>query len=186
MIKIDNISFWYNKTPVIKDFSLQIDKGDRICLFGESGCGKTTLLRLILGLIKPKTGKIHGITKLKASAVFQENRLLPFKTVIENITLFGASRSLAEDILEKFGILEYKDALPSQLSGGMLQRVAIARAIANDFDFLVLDEPFVGLDSHNISVIAKTILEICGNKPIIMVTHNLSEAELLGCKIINM
>ena len=93
MITIDNISFFYGEKQVLKDFSLKIQKGDRICLIGESGCGKTTLLRLVLGLEKPTNGNIITTQKLKPSVVFQENRLLPFKTVLENITLVGADKA---------------------------------------------------------------------------------------------
>lgn len=185
MIKIDNISFGYTKTPVLNNFSLTIGDNDKICLFGESGCGKTTLLRLILGLEKPQKGSINK-TKGKAAVVFQDNILLPFKTVLENITLMGADKDTALFQLKALGIESIANSLPDELSGGMQRRAAIARALSTDFDFLVLDEPFTGLDEDNIKLAAKHILDTVKDKPIILVTHSLYEAELLNTKIIKL
>ena len=185
MIKIDNISFGYTKTPVLNNFSLSIGDNDKICLFGESGCGKTTLLRLILELEKPQKGSINK-TKGKAAVVFQDNILLPFKTVLENITLMGADKDTALFQLKALGIESFANSLPDELSGGMQRRAAIARALSTDFDFLVLDEPFTGLDEDNIKLAAKHILDTVKDKPIILVTHSLYEAELLNTKIIKL
>ena len=185
MIKIDNISFGYTKTPVLNNFSLTIGDNDKICLFGESGCGKTTLLRLILELEKPQKGSINK-TKGKAAVVFQDNILLPFKTVLENITLMGADKDTALFQLKALGIESFANSLPDELSGGMQRRAAIARALSTDFDFLVLDEPFTGLDEDNIKLAAKHILDTVKDKPIILVTHSLYEAELLNTKIIKL
>lgn len=186
MINIKNISFSYGEKAVLNDFSLKLQKGERICLFGESGCGKTTLLRLILGLEKIKSGEIEGINNLKTSAVFQENRLLPFKTILENITLFGADKKTALYHLEALGIKDTAFLLPSELSGGMERRAAIARALSIDFDLLILDEPFTGLDEANIEAAAEHILKTAEDKPIIIVTHSENEAKLLKAKIVKM
>lgn len=186
MITIDNISFFYGEKQVLKDFSLKIQKGDRICLIGESGCGKTTLLRLVLGLEKPTNGNIITTQKLKPSVVFQENRLLPFKTVLENITLVGTDKADALRHLNALGIGDTANLKPDKLSGGMQRRAAIARALSADFNFLVLDEAFTGLDSENIKTAAEHILKTAGGRPIILVTHSLEEAELFGAKIIKM
>lgn len=186
MITIDNISFSYGKKQVLKNFSLKINQGDIICLVGESGCGKTTLLRLILGLEKPTSGSIVTAKNLKPSVVFQENRLLPFKTVVENITLTGAGKADAMHHLKALGIGDTAYLKPDKLSGGMQRRAAIARALSADFDFLILDEAFTGLDSENIKAAAEHILKTANNRPIILVTHSLEEAELFGAKIIKM
>ncbi|MBO5321023.1 MAG: ABC transporter ATP-binding protein [Clostridia bacterium] len=181
MIKLNNIGFSYEKTEVLKDFSLQISKKDRICLFGESGSGKTTILRLILGLETPLKGEIQKAENLKPAVVFQEDRLIPFKSVLENITLFGADEETALLYLERLGLKDYANKMPSDLSGGMSRRVALVRALSNQFDYLVLDEPFTGLDQENIDTAANLINEVLGEKPLILVTHSKAEAELLNC-----
>lgn len=179
MININNISFSYGENTILKNFSLKISKGERICLYGESGCGKTTLIRLILGLIKADYGKIEINPSLKPSVVFQENLLLPFKTVLENITVFGSDEKSALANLKALGIAHTVNLTPKNLSGGMQRRVAIARALSVEFDYLILDEPFTGLDEENIKLAAKRILEVAKDKPIILITHSQFEAALL-------
>ncbi|MBE6749973.1 MAG: ABC transporter ATP-binding protein [Ruminococcaceae bacterium] len=186
MINIKNISFSYPDKKVIENFSLDIKENDRICLFGESGCGKTTLLRLILGLEKAEQGKIATNGELRPSVVFQENRLLPFKTCLENLTLLNSNTENALFHLKELGIESVANLKPNELSGGMKRRLAIARALNADFDFLVLDEPFTGLDETNLEITANHILKTAGNRPIILVTHSLKEAELLNARIVNM
>ena len=150
MLSIDNISFSYGENPVLENFSLSVGDGERICLFGKSGCGKTTLLRIILGLEKAQKGSVTAGRDIKYSAVFQEDRLLPFKTVLQNITLIGADEQTALSHLAAMGIRDCADKYPSELSGGMRRRAAIARALSAEYDCLVLDEPFSGLDIENI------------------------------------
>lgn len=183
MIKFNNVTFQYDKTLVLNDFSLEINPKDRICLFGDSGSGKTTILKLILGLETPQKGNVEKPYNIKPSVVFQEDRLLPFKTVLENITLFGCDTEKALILLEKLGLKGYANSYPSELSGGMCRRVALARALSVDFDFLILDEPFTGLDQRNTETVSNLINEILGDRPLIMVTHSKAEAELLNCEI---
>lgn len=180
MLKIDNITFSYGDNIILKDFSLNIKKGDKLWLYGQSGCGKTTLLRLILGLEKPQRGNVINLEDLKPSVVFQENRLLPFKTALQNILLVNNNYQKAVDNLTELGLGDNTDTPVSELSGGMKRRVAIARALTADFDYLILDEPFTGLDKDNIEIAAKHILKIAQDKPIILVTHSEEEAALLG------
>lgn len=184
MININNISFAYENKPIFSNFSLTINDGDRICLFGESGCGKTTLLRLILGLENAKSGEI--ISNQKFSAVFQEDRLLPFMTVLQNITLLGIDTDTSLYHLKALGVLDAANKKPSELSGGMKRRASIARALSADFDTIILDEPFSGLDENNIKLCAKHILEQTKNKTVILVSHSKLEAELLKTEIINL
>lgn len=185
MISIENISFSYGEKKVLEGFSLEICKDSRICIFGESGCGKTTLLRLILGLEKPQGGKIEKDGALRPSAVFQENRLLPFKTVLQNITLIGADEKTALYHLKALGLETAADSLPAQLSGGMQRRAAIARALSADYDYLVLDEPFTGLDEDNTLSAARHISQSVSDRALILVTHSKKEAQLLGAKTVD-
>ena len=183
MIKINDLSFAYGKKHIFGGFSLEIPDGARSCIFGGSGCGKTTLLRLITGLEEPADGSIET-GGVRFSAVFQEDRLLPFKTVLENITLIGAEKETALYMLAQLGIAEAADKYPSELSGGMRRRAAIARALSAEYGCLILDEPFAGLDKKNIRKAAALISESVGKRTLIAVTHSEREAELLGAKII--
>ena len=183
MIKIHDLSFAYGEKQIFGSFSLEIPDGARRCIFGGSGCGKTTLLRLITGLEEPADGSIETCG-VRFSAVFQEDRLLPFKTVLENITLIGAEKETALYMLAQLGIAEAADKYPSELSGGMRRRAAIARALSAEYGCLILDEPFAGLDKENIEKAAALISESVGGKTLIAVTHSEREAELLGAKII--
>lgn len=183
MIDLNNVSFAYKEKPVLKNLSLRLESGSKTCFFAESGKGKTTLLRIIMGLEKPQSGTVdtHGEV---FSAVFQENRLLPFKTVLNNITLIGAAKDTALYHLSALGLGGAVNKYPSELSGGMLRRAALARALSADYTTLILDEPFSGLDSDNIKTAADHILKSVGKRTIIAVTHSEYEAETLAAKII--
>ncbi len=184
MIELKNITFGYRKNkPIFKNYSLKIDKGDRIALTGASGCGKTTLLRLITGLEVVKGGEIIKQDNLKYSVVFQENRLIPHKTVLENIALFS-SPECAISLLESLEILELAERLPSELSGGQKRRVAIARALCHDFDILLLDEPFTGLDKEIKDTVMGTIDRFVGDKTLVLITHEIEDAKKLNAKIV--
>lgn len=186
MLKIDNISFAYGEKSILRDFSLNIKKGERLWLYGESGCGKTTLIRLILGLEKPQSGSVINLEGWNPSVVFQENRLLPFKTALQNILLVNPNRQKAIENLTALGIGDNINTNINKLSGGMKRRVAIARALTVDFDYLILDEPFTGLDKENIIASVNRILQVAQDKPIILVTHSEDEAKLLGAKQIKL
>ena len=171
MIKFEGVTFAYGEKQVLKDFSLEIENGAHLCLFGESGKCKTTLLRLICGLEKPQAGEITGIDKKRFSVVFQEDRLMPTLTALENVAAVTDEQN-ARQWLERVGLAENSDKKPSQLSGGMKRRVAIARALAFDADALILDEPFKGLEAELKESIAKLVCEYAQNKPVILVTHD--------------
>ncbi|MGN0528060.1 MAG: ATP-binding cassette domain-containing protein, partial [Eubacterium sp.] len=176
------VSFSYGDRQVLKNFSLRIENGERICLYGDSGIGKTTILRLITGLEKAESNAVICTDK-KFSVVFQEDRLLPFKTVEENISLFAGSDRI-DDILHRLGIYEAKDVLPSQLSGGMARRASMARALAVRADVYIFDEPFTGLDEDNIMQAVKLINEITAGKTLITVLHEKEYAKLLNCTVV--
>ena len=183
MINLNNVSFSYGDKKILENFNLKVESGERICLFGESGKGKTTVLRLILGLDTQNSG--NTVIQGNPSVVFQENRLLPFETVLGNIRTVKGDEEKARELLEKFGLADYAEKYPRSLSGGMKRRVAIIRALCREFDFLVLDEPFAGLDKENIELAAEIINEYSKDKAIILVTHSEWEAELLDAKIVN-
>ncbi len=186
MISIKNISFSYGDKKIFENFSLEIGENDRIWLSGQSGCGKTTLIRLILGLETAQKGEMIKSNNLKASVVFQEDRLLPFKTALQNIMLVTTNAALAKENLKALGLENETNTKISELSGGMQRRVAIARALSCEFDYLILDEAFTGLDKENIILATKQILKVAKNKPIILITHSPFEAELLGVKEIKL
>ena len=184
MISFNNIDFAYGKKEIFKDFSLNINDGDRICFFAPSGFGKTTILRLIMGLESVNSGEIAGLENKKISAVFQEDRLLPNKTVKQNIELFADNGDI-ENAMLKLGIADAKELYPDELSGGMARRVAIARALCRTADIYIFDEPFNGIDQKNIEKTAQFINEVTTDKTVLLVTHDRDQAELLGAAIID-
>ena len=184
MIEFRNVSFSYGEKQVFTNFNLKIDKGERVCFFGDSGKGKTTLLRLIMGLEKPDSGEI-SVESRNISAVFQEDRLLPFRTVYENISEFSKAEN-SDEILGGLNLIEEKNAYPSSLSGGMMRRAAIARALCKKSDIYIFDEPFTGLDSKNISDAAALINSVTDGKTVIAVLHEKEYASLLNCRLIEL
>lgn len=182
MIKFNSVSFSYGEKKILSEFSMHIAEKERVCLFGSSGAGKTTILRLIMGLEKPAAGSVT-VRSRSISAVFQEDRLLPFKTVLQNTELFAPEIRAAE-LLSILGLGEAVNMYPSELSGGMARRVALARALAAESDIYILDEPFDGLDKNNADAAAAVINENTSGKTLVLVSHDPAEAESLGCRII--
>lgn len=184
MIDIKNIFFAYGEKKIFENFSLKIENGERICLQASSGKGKTTLLKLILGLEKPQKGEIVLDKNCRFSCAFQEDRLLMHHTAKQNLTLFANEKS-SKEMLENLGLGTEADKYPAQLSGGMARRLAIARALLIDADVYIFDEPFNGLDDETKKKTANLINEICENKTVIMISHDISEAQLLNAKVID-
>lgn len=179
MIRFDGVSFGYGfGKNVLHDFHLTIPDGGRIWLWSPSGGGKTTVLRLLMGLEKPRKGRITGCEGLRFSPVFQEDRLLPWKTVKENAALYSDEET-ARTMLTRLGLGEVLDARPSELSGGMKRRVALARALCHDCDVLVLDEPLTGLDAEAKKICLQAIEEKVHGKTMVMTTHDASDAAFL-------
>ena len=184
MISFKNVDFSYGQKTVLKNFNMQINKGDRVCLSGESGIGKTTVLRLIMGLERVMGGNLT-IEDAKKAAVFQEDRLLPFKTVAENIALFGDG-DVGLEILREMGLSEVSDKYPASLSGGMARRVSIARALAAGGEIYIFDEPFNGIDEENVKQTAAIINRLTKGKTLIMVSHNKRDIDILSANEIKM
>ena len=180
-IVIEHISKNYGDTVVFRDFSARLPLGETSVITGVSGGGKTTLLRLILGLETPDTGAITGVPARRA-AVFQEDRLCPQLTALENVLLVSGKKKEREarDILTRLGLGESLAVPAAELSGGMRRRCALARALCAEFDLLALDEPFKGLDEANRRAAMDAVRALPGDKTILLVTHDAAEAEFFG------
>lgn len=177
-IKLENIKKSFEGKTVIDNLSLEIQDKGIFGIFGNSGKGKTTLLRLICGLEKLDGGKITGTEGKRFSVVFQEDRLLPWYTALENVEAVS-NRETALRNLSAVGLEEEADKMPSQLSGGMKRRVAIARALSYEADVLILDEAMKGLEPELKKKIGDIICEYAQTKPVIIVTHDEYEASLV-------
>lgn len=171
MARIDGLSVAFGEKQVLDGFSLTLREEGVTALSGPSGCGKTTLLRVLAGLQKPDAGTVEGIDPQETVLLFQENRLLPWRGVREQITDLlprrrkeEAERWLALTELEGEG-----DARPDQLSGGMQRRLALARALALGGSWYLLDEPFAGVDPERARRILRRIREL--NAPVLLASH---------------
>lgn len=177
----------YDGKPVLEDFSALFAPGKAYALMGPSGRGKTTLLRLILGLEKPDAGEISGVPQRKA-AVFQESRLCPELTARQNIALVleHAQEEAITNMLEMLHLTGCQKTKAAALSGGQQRRVALARALLYGGDLLVLDEPFTGLDEETKSRALAAIRAARGNATVLLVTHHREDAAALGAEVLNL
>ena len=184
-IKIRNLCKSYAGQQILSNFSADIAYQGASVFWGYSGVGKTTLLHILLGLIKPDSGTVCGIEEKKIAAVFQENRLLPWFTALENVSLVlpKADKNLAKEQLIILGLADALDKKVSELSGGMQRRVALARALATKPDILLLDEPFSGLDDKLHEEILNLLQDFCSTKAIILVSHDPNDIAFLQAKI---
>lgn len=181
MIELKNLCVSFGEQSVLRNFCASIPTDRNTAIYGASGSGKTTLLRLLLGLIRPDAGTITGTERSVLSAVFQEDRLLPWLTAAENVALVSDMHT-AERLLARLRLNEAMQERPGQLSGGMKRRVAIARALAFPCDLLLMDEPFNGLDTEAKEMTARVILD--AKKPVVLVTHNREDAALLAVETV--
>ncbi len=155
------------------------------CIVGPSGCGKTTVLRLILGLDKHSNGRVELLRDGPVSAVFQEPRLLPWRTVEQNIRLVlppSRQQESLDDLFEVLGLAELRGFYPNQLSLGLARRVSLARAFVLEPQLLILDEPFVSLDASTAERLRELLLTLWQARPttVLMVTHDIAEAAALA------
>ena len=144
MLKLEKISLKYGDNTVLHDLSYEFEEGKLTAILGESGVGKTTLLNIIAGLLKPSSGRMTN-THERISYVFQDPRLFDWMTATENVSTVS-NDTLAVEMLTLMGLEDSLDKYPAELSGGMKQRVSLARALAYSPDLILLDEPFKGLD----------------------------------------
>nr|BBJ05570.1 ABC transporter ATP-binding protein [Marinobacter nauticus] len=173
--------------PVLGEVFATIKRGDRICLLGPSGIGKTTLINAIAGLDHSMpAGAVVGRETLRVGYLFQEHRLLPWRSLKANLRLVGASDEEAEHLLRQVGLAGYGHYLPDQLSLGMARRAALARCLAVKPDLLLLDEPFASLDpimAGDLKQLIAGILDANPDMAMICVTHDSGDAELLANRL---
>ena len=156
---------------------------------GKSGLGKTTLLRILMGLEKYDAGSIEGMENKKISAVFQEDRLCENLSAVTNVAIVCEKNATLQEIrkeLENIGLSGSTEKPVRELSGGMKRRVAIIRSIMADSDIVVFDEPFKGLDVETRKTAIEYLKKKLKDRTVIMVTHDIDEALSLNCKIINL
>jgi NitT/TauT family transport system ATP-binding protein len=195
-------SFQQRETEIraVADISLNIREGEFVSIVGASGCGKTTLLRMLDGLIKPTSGSIlidgkpvRGPGTSSVGFVFQQDRLLPWRDVDRN-TLLGpeighnaspAVRELAKNLITLVGLSGFEKHYPHELSGGMRQRVNLARALAIEPGVLLMDEPFASLDAQTREIMQTELLRIWREtkKTVVFVTHQIDEAVFLSDRV---
>ena len=186
-MKIERLSFSFDQKQVFQDLNLEIEHGCITALMAPSGKGKSTLLRLIAGLLKPQSGHIDTDAQ-SIGIMFQEPRLFGQLTALQNVSLViqdkGISKQRALQLLDAFGVADAANKYPEELSGGMAKRVSLARAIAYDTDILLLDEPFSALDNdtkQSVMAAAKPFLQ---GKTVLLVTHDIQEATSFADHII--
>ena len=205
-LQVSNVSKEFQigvqRVAALSHVDLTVQRGEFVCLVGASGCGKTTLLRIIAGFEQASGGEVKvGRTVVTGPGpdrgmVFQDYALFPWLTVRENVA-FGPrergvpkqeARERVEEFIHMVGLDAFADRYPHQLSGGMKQRVAIARVLANESQFLLMDEPFGALDALTRERLQEELLEIWQRThlTVLFVTHSMEEAVLLSDRVVVM
>lgn len=204
-IRIRQVSKSYGEKVVWRNLNLAIEEGGSVALMGASGCGKTTLLRMLMGLEEPDSGSIEGVPQ-RISAVFQEDRLCPGVSAVENIEMVmqmhnkkrtprqgGRGRSRGQPgrkellgHLTRLGLGDSLDKPVELLSGGMKRRVAIARAYLAPSEMIFLDEPLQGLDEETKASVIAWMQEQRQGRTVLLVTHDRGEAGLLAGRILEL
>jgi NitT/TauT family transport system permease protein len=188
-IRVQGLSKSYGDKQVLSNFSAVFLGGRCTCIMGDSGVGKTTLLRILMGLAAADSGAVDGIEGLKPGAVFQEDRLCDSFNAVSNVSLACGKRIAPERIASHLAALGLGDSLNQpvrELSGGMRRRVAIARAILAGSQILFMDEPLKGLDERNREIVAGYIREHTRGITTLMVTHSHEEVELMDGVLLTM
>ncbi|ACR80223.1 MULTISPECIES: ABC transporter ATP-binding protein [Kosmotoga] len=184
LIKAEGVSKSFGNNQVIQNLYLSVTEGEFLSVLGSSGCGKTTLLRLLAGILKPDSGRI-ATNRSRIGFVFQDDRLIPWKNVLYNVSLVS-SEERAKKMLKRVELADALYKYPGELSGGMAKRVNLARALSYNPEILFLDEPFSSLDvvtrEKMMELIASLWKEV--NLTIIMVTHDPLEAAELSTRVV--
>lgn len=208
-IKLEDVTKIYKTRrqliTAVKNANIEIEDGDFISIIGPSGCGKSTIIRMLNGIVKPTSGKISIENHLidyrkkfpksiikKMGFIFQQPNLLPWLTVRQNVELplkiIGLDKEYYKNVdklLEMVNMVNYADAYPIEISGGMVQRVGVIRAMVHDPEILLMDEPFGELDDMSREQLDIELYELWQNtkKTILFITHNVEEAVLLSSRV---
>ena len=188
MLTIEHLTKQFGEKTLFRDLCLTVD-GPAV-LWAPSGWGKTTLLRILMGLDTPTAGRVRGVGR--AAAVFQEDRLCPQLTAFQNVTLVlpGSEKQYKEQIgaeFQQLGMDAAALALPAaRLSGGQKRRTALLRALWAPSDTLLLDEPFTGMDPDTLAAAAALLRTRCGTEPVLLATHDREAIRLLGWPVIEL
>ncbi len=184
-IQLIDIGKRFGDKQVLRHVNLTLPEGETTCLMAPSGAGKTTLVRILLGLLEPDEGRVEGLRGRRLAAVFQEDRLVETMDAVSNLRLFNPklSRIAAADALIAFGLEDSLRQPVRELSGGMRRRVALLRALLAEWDFLALDEPFKGLDEETRRRVIRRTREMTAGRTVLLVTHDAGEAEMMGAGV---
>lgn len=196
ILKVKNLKKSYhtkeNEFIAVDNFSLNLKKGEFVAIVGPSGCGKSTILSILCGLEKPSSGNIVFDSNLRFGYMIQGDNLFDWLTIYKNC-LLGLeinhtlnNKNYVDKLLKTYGLYDFKNAYPSNLSGGMRQRVSLIRTLAINPDILLLDEPFSALDYQTRLAVSDDVYNIIKkeNKSAIMVTHDISEAISMADRVI--
>lgn len=183
-----------SELEVLRDIRFSVEPGQFCCIVGPSGCGKTSLLNMISGLDENFSGSVDIDGGAPSAGpppgyMFQSSRLMPWLRVCENVELVTddpVAREKVAELLGEIGLEDFVDAYPGQLSGGMRRRVALARAIVNEPSLLLLDEPFLSLDTPVANRLRRLLIDVCGRRSstVLFVTHDLREALYLADRVL--
>lgn len=179
----------FDDNEILKNVNITLEDSSIYCLMGASGIGKTTLLRILMGLERADSGCISGIDTKNISCMFQEDRLIPDLSAIDNVRIVLRRKNNRAEVRNNLLSILPDDSLDlpvSSLSGGMKRRVALARALSYPGKLIILDEPFTGLDKDTKLNVINYILKMRNNRTLLIATHGTDDADLLCAKIIKL